>query len=90
MTPDEVNIPLDTLLDPEYLKFRALDRFEPSEKPTPGDLSAFDPRLAGEQWAADTTDEMAGTTHLSIIDFNGNAVAMTGNGRRPFWNPTLG
>ena len=82
--PDEVNIPLDTLLNPEYLKFRALDRFEPSEKPTPGDLSAFDPRLAGEQWAADTTDEMAGTTHLSIIDFNGNAVSMTATVEGPF------
>lgn len=81
---DEVNIPLDTLLDPAYLKHRARDRFEPSAKPMPGDLTAFDPSLAGVQWADDTTDEMAGTTHLSIIDFEGNAVAMTATVEGPF------
>ena len=82
--PDEVNIPLETLLNPAYLKQRARDRFAPAAKPTPGDLTAFDPGLAGIQWARDTTDEMAGTSHLSIIDFDGNAVAMTATVEGPF------
>jgi gamma-glutamyltranspeptidase/glutathione hydrolase len=82
--PDEINIPLDTLLSPGYLKARALDRFEPSEKPTHGDLTAYDASISGVQWAPDTTDEMAGTTHLSIIDFEGNAVAMTATVEGPF------
>ena len=82
--PDEINIPLDTLLSPGYLKARALDRFEPSEKPTHGDLTAYDASISAVQWAADTTDEMAGTTHLSIIDFEGNAVAMTATVEGPF------
>ena len=82
--PDEINIPLDTLLSPGYLNARALDRFEPSEKPTHGDLTAYDASIAGVQWAPDTTDEMAGTTHLSIIDFEGNAVAMTATVEGPF------
>ena len=83
--PDEVDIPLDDLLDPEYLRHRATERFEPGAAPTPGDPGAV---LRGEtaaaRFATDTTEEAAGTTHLSIIDADGNAVSMTATVEAPF------
>ena len=76
--PDEVDIPLDALLNPTYLKQRANERFDPSEKPTPGNPAlVIDTLAAIPNWGRDNTLEAAGTTHLSIVDENGNAVAMT-------------
>ena len=76
--PDEVDIPLDALLNPTYLKQRANERFDPSEKPTPGNPAlVIDTLAAIPNWGKDNTLEAAGTTHLSIVDENGNAVAMT-------------
>jgi len=76
--PDEVDIPLDALLNPTYLKHRANERFNPSEKPTPGNPALVIDTLAViPKWGRDNTLEAAGTTHLSIVDGNGNAVAMT-------------
>jgi gamma-glutamyltranspeptidase/glutathione hydrolase len=76
--PDEVAIPLDDLLNPTYLEHRAGQRFAPDASPTPGDPSAILDDLAMvPHWSADTTQEMSGTTHLSIIDAEGNAVSMT-------------
>jgi gamma-glutamyltranspeptidase/glutathione hydrolase len=39
---------------------------------------------AAALWAPDTTEEAAGTTHLSIIDGDGNAVSMTATVEAPF------
>jgi len=76
--PDEVAIPLEALLSPTYLQHRASQRFEPQATPTPGDPAVVMDDLAMvPQWARDTTEEMSGTTHLSIIDLDGNAVSMT-------------
>ena len=76
--PDEVNIPLEALLDPKYIKDRAKQRFLPDAIPTPGDPSSIIDTLANfPTWGKDNTVEAAGTTHLSIIDQNGNAVSMT-------------
>jgi gamma-glutamyltranspeptidase/glutathione hydrolase len=76
--PDEVSIPLDALLNPTYLEHRAGQRFAPDATPTPGDPAAILSGLAAvPTWGADTTQEMSGTTHLSIIDTEGNAVSMT-------------
>ena len=76
--PDEVDIPLDALLSPTYLKQRANERFDPSENPTPGNPALVIDTLASvPNWGRDNTLEAAGTTHLSIVDENGNAVAMT-------------
>ena len=76
--PDEVDIPLDALLTPTYLKHRASERFDPSGKPTPGDPASIIDTLGSVPiWGKDKTQEEAGTTHLSIVDGNGNAVAMT-------------
>lgn len=76
--PDEVDIPLDALLNPDYLEARAKERFAPSALPTHGDPSpyAIDPSSVA-RFGPDTTHEIAGTTHLSVIDGDGNAVAMT-------------
>jgi gamma-glutamyltranspeptidase/glutathione hydrolase len=76
--PDEVNIPLEALLDPKYIRDRAKQRFLPDAIPTPGDPSSIIDTLANfPTWGKDNTVEAAGTTHLSIIDQNGNAVSMT-------------
>jgi gamma-glutamyltranspeptidase/glutathione hydrolase len=76
--PDEVNIPLEALLDPKYIRARAKQRFLPKTIPTPGDPSIVIDTLANfPTWGKDNTVEAAGTTHLSIIDQNGNAVSMT-------------
>ena len=76
--PDEVDIPLNALLNPDYLEARAKERFAPSAIPTHGDPSpyAIDPSSVA-RFGPDTTQEIAGTTHLSVIDGDGNAVAMT-------------
>lgn len=83
--PDEIDIPLDDLLDPAYLKHRSTERFAPGATPTPGDPGlVFDQESAAALWGPDTTEEAAGTTHLSIIDNEGNAVSMTATVEAPF------
>ena len=71
--PDFVSVPMDGLLDPDYLDARAKliapDRAGPP--PPPGK-----PKGAGER-APDRTQEPGGTTHLVIVDKDGNAVSMT-------------
>jgi gamma-glutamyltranspeptidase/glutathione hydrolase len=83
--PDSVGVPLDDLLSPEYLKHRATERIAPGAVPTHGDPGLV---LRGEpvaqQWSLDTTEEASGTTHLSIIDNEGNAVSMTATIEAPF------
>ncbi len=76
--PDSVKVPLDDLLNPAYLEHRATERIAPAATPThgdPGSVLRNDP--VAVLWGEDTTEEASGTTHLSIIDSEGNAVAMT-------------
>ena len=76
--PDEVKIPLKALLDPKYIKARSRQRFLPDAIPTPGDPSSIVDTLSNIPiWGKDNTVEAVGTTHLSIVDQNGNAVSMT-------------
>lgn len=82
--PDEVDIPLDDLLNPLYLKERAKQRFAPDEKPTPGNPAVVLGKLASAYPGPDTTEESPGTTHLSIVDLDGNAVALTATVEAPF------
>lgn len=83
--PDAIHIPLDDLIDPRYLKHRSTQRFAPGATPTHGDPAAFlHPQASAQNWAPDTTEEVPGTTHLSIIDGAGNAVAMTATVEAPF------
>lgn len=83
--PDSVGIPFNELLSPAYLKHRATERIAPGAIPTHGDPGLV---LRGEPvadlWGPDTTEEASGTTHLSIIDNEGNAVSMTATIEAPF------
>ncbi|MEP5566686.1 MAG: gamma-glutamyltransferase [Halioglobus sp.] len=83
--PDVIDIPLEQLLSPAYLRHRAANPFAPGETPTHGDPVAF---AGAEQplamWAVDTTAEVPGTSHLSIVDAQGNAVSMTATVEAPF------
>lgn len=74
--PDRIDVPVDLLLHPDYLKHRAANPIPPGETPTHGDPSAV---LGAREvaWATDTTEEAAGTTHLSFVDAAGNAVSFT-------------
>jgi gamma-glutamyltranspeptidase/glutathione hydrolase len=83
--PDEVDVPIDDLLNPKYLKHRATERIAPGAVPTPGDPGlVLHQKAAASQWAPDTTEEASGTTHLSIIDAQGNAVSLTATVEAPF------
>jgi gamma-glutamyltranspeptidase/glutathione hydrolase len=76
--PDSVEVPLDDLLNPVYLEHRATERFAPGATPTHGDPgSVLHNRPVADLRGRDTTEEPFGTTHLSIIDNDGNAVALT-------------
>lgn len=75
---DHVPVPAAELIDPAYIAARALGVFAPDAKPVPGDpgLVLGKPPLRS-MWGEDPTTPGAGTTHISIIDLEGNAVAMT-------------
>lgn len=71
--PDFVEVPAARLLDRGYLKQRA-DLIAPNErlkKPRPG-LSDL-----AQRWAGDASPELPSTSHVSIVDADGNAVSMT-------------
>ena len=75
---DVVSVPAEDLINPDYLDARAGDRFAPAAIPTPGDPGEVLGRgsMVG-MWGRDPTQHAPGTTHISIIDSDGNAVAMT-------------
>lgn len=71
--PDFVVVPQDALLSPAYLDGRAklIAADKSIGKALPGELGARDAR------GDDTAPEHPATTHLSIVDAAGNAVALT-------------
>lgn len=75
---DHVTVPTQELINPDYIKARAKEAFGPAEKAFPGDPGVV---LGGvpmrPMWGEDPTTPGAGTTHISIIDLDGNAVSMT-------------
>ncbi|MFM1958913.1 MAG: gamma-glutamyltransferase [Pseudomonadota bacterium] len=71
--PDFVDVPVQGLLDPAYLKARAalIPPQVAGAPPPPGK-----PKGAGAR-APDATQEPGGTTHFVIVDGEGNVVSMT-------------
>ncbi len=71
--PDFVDVPVQGLLDPAYLKARAalIPPKVAGAPPPPGK-----PKGAGVR-APDATQEPGGTTHFVIVDGDGNVVSMT-------------
>jgi len=71
--PDFYDVPVDGLLDPEYSKAR---NGKISPRHSMGRAQAGEPK--GLKTAGiDATRELPGTTHLSIVDRDGNSIAMT-------------
>lgn len=75
---DKVTVPSDDLINLDYLAVRAGERFAPDATPTPGDpgLALGRGPMRG-MWGQDPTEDAPGTTHISIVDLDGNAVSMT-------------
>lgn len=82
---DQVSVPVEDLLNPAYIKARAESGFDPGDAPMPGDPGAV---LHGkpivDMWGRDANTAQAGTTHLSFVDFEGNAVSFTATIEGPF------
>ena len=72
--PDFVAVP-DGLLDDAYIAQRRalIDPLRAADKPKAGEP----PGLKRQSFGVDATVERAGTSHISIIDDDGNAVSMT-------------
>jgi len=69
-----VDVPVQGLLDPAYLASRA--RLIRPERAM-GKAEAGTPPGARIVYADDKVDEVAGTSHIAIVDGDGNAVSMT-------------
>ena len=86
---DFIYVPTEELVDPKYLDERVTQAFAPDQKAVPGDPGkVVNGKSVIDIWGRDSTDDKPGTTHISVIDQYGNAVAMTatiesafGNGR---------
>lgn len=75
---DRVTVPSSDLVSAAYLDVRATEGVAPGATPVPGDPGAAlgrNPMI--DMWGRDTTEDAPGTTHISIVDREGNAVAMT-------------
>jgi gamma-glutamyltranspeptidase/glutathione hydrolase len=75
--PDRVDVPIEQLLDPAYIEYRASNPVAPDAMPEHGDPGMVLGEAAAAVFAPDSTREPAGTTHYSIIDSYGNAVSVT-------------
>jgi gamma-glutamyltranspeptidase/glutathione hydrolase len=76
--PDAVTVPVADLLNPAYITARAQSGFKPGSVPQPGDPGAIlhgKPML--DMWGRDANTAQPGTSHMSFIDFEGNAVSFT-------------
>ena len=87
---DFIYVPTEELINPKYLDERVKDVFAPDEKAGPGDPGkVVNGKSVIDMWGRDSTDDRAGTTHISVIDKYGNAVAMTATIESPFGNARM-
>ncbi len=83
--PDAVTVPVADLLNPAYLKSRATSGFKPGDAPAPGDPGAVvHNKPIIDMWGRDTNAAAPGTTQMSFVDFEGNAVSFTATVEGPF------
>jgi gamma-glutamyltranspeptidase/glutathione hydrolase len=76
--PEHVPVPVEDLLHPRYIRARARGGMAPGDAPRPGDPGALlHSRPVIDMWGRGTEADSPGTTHLSVVDFDGNAVAFT-------------
>jgi gamma-glutamyltranspeptidase/glutathione hydrolase len=80
--PDFVSVPTAGLLDPGYLalRARAIDPAHSMGQAQPGMPGI----TAALRWAPDHGEGRTSTSHLSVIDADGNAVSMTSSIEGPF------
>lgn len=87
---DFVQVPTDDLINPEYLDARAAQGGPMDGTPQPGDpgeVLGRGPMI--DMWGRDMTEETPGTTHISIVDSDGNAVSMTATVESAFGNSRM-
>ncbi len=86
--PDFSDIPIDGLLSKDYARARA-STIDPArafaETPTPGNpweysSASGSPRLQDKEGQSEQNSDQSGTTHISVIDREGNMVAATPSG----------
>jgi len=72
--PDFINIPIDSLINPKYTKERShlISIKKSMAKAKPGDFNQLPVQLG-----SDSNSELPATSHISIVDKNGQAVSMT-------------
>jgi gamma-glutamyltranspeptidase/glutathione hydrolase len=76
--PEAVPVPVADLLNPAYVRSRAESGFKPGDVPQPGDPGAvLRNKPVVDMWGRDANAGQPGTTHMSFVDFEGNAVAFT-------------
>ena len=87
---DFVRVPSEDLIDPDYLDARAGQGGPMDGTPQPGDPGEVLGRgpMMG-MWGRDMTDEQAGTTHISVVESDGNAVSMTATVESAFGNSRM-
>jgi gamma-glutamyltranspeptidase/glutathione hydrolase len=82
---EKVTVPVADLLDPKYIESRVNSGFKPGDMPLPGDPGAV---LHGkpivDMWGRDSGTPNPGTSHMSFVDFEGNAVSFTDTVEGPF------
>ena len=82
---DFVPVPSKDLINPAYLRVRAKEAFAPDAASFPGDPGvALGRDPIRPLWGEDATEHAPGTTHISIVDADGNAVSMTSSIERAF------
>lgn len=82
---DAVTVPVADLLNPKYIAARAASGFKPGDAPQPGDPGAvLRAKPIVDMWGRDANTAQPGTSHMSFVDFEGNAVSMTMTVEGPF------
>ncbi|MEO0784558.1 MAG: gamma-glutamyltransferase [Pseudomonadota bacterium] len=88
--PDFVPVPAEDLINEIYLDIRVGEIGPSDGTPQPGDPGiALQRGPLVDMWGRDTTQETPGTTHISIIDLDGNVVSMTATVESAFGNGVM-